>query len=161
MCIASPLSAEETVLKTAPVPNRLLRQGDAILFTRDQDKGVRIELNTRHLNKVRKKIIESEKTHWPDSADSLAYQTALNTACDEALKNGKGVLKFTIEWIRHPDGNGTVYITSEEDTQTLTELSPAYLEKNMIFILIDRFDLTQTEAKALLTPDNKKPTPNN
>ena len=141
-------ASEEVVLKTAPVPNRLLRQGDAVYFRDGETLGVRIVLNTRHLDRVKEKILESEKMNWPDHPDSSRYCTALTKACLEALTDGSGKIPFTIEWRVDPNETGTVHLKWRQGAQTLRGLSPDYLKRNFALILEDRFGIE--------TPGEKK-----
>jgi len=138
---------EVVVLRSAPVPNRLLRQGDALLIRNGELFGVRIDLNTRHLRKVRSKILQSEQQNWPDHPGSLQYRNALITITDTLLKqNGK--VTFRIDWFLKPDGSGIVTVGNETGHQKLETLPADYLKDNLLLILQDRFDLTAEEAEA-------------
>lgn len=139
----------ETVIRTAPIPNRLLRQGDALLLeSADGTRFVRIDLHTRHLARVEAKIIESESQNWPGSPDSAAYIDALRTLCRQARATRTGgPVSLLIDW--HPRH---VTLTRGETTLHLSALSPDYLRENLILILIDRFNLSREDALHLLTP---------
>ena len=140
-------ASEEVVLKTAPVPNRLLRQGDAVYFRDGETLGVRIVLNTRHLDRVKEKILESEKKNWPDHPDSSRYCAALTQACQQALTAGSGKIPFTIEWRVDPNETGTVHLKWRQGTQTLRGLSADYLKQNFALILEDRFGIESRGEK--------------
>ena len=134
------------VLRGAPVPNRLLRQGDALMIRKGNRFGVRIDLHTRHLRRVRDKILESETLNWPDHPGSRRYRKALASVTDPLLKQ-KGKVAFRIDWLLHPDGTGTVTVGNDQERTRLDNLPPDYVKDNLLLILQDRFDLTPEEAE--------------
>lgn len=142
------ISRAETVLRQSPIPNRLLRQGEALLIEADDTtRFVRIDLHTRHLDRIEAKIIESETRNWPDSPDSTAYIEALRRVCREARAAQKGPIALRIDWT--PD---RVTLAQGESVTHLDTLSPEYLRENLVLILVDRFALTPDAARTLLTP---------
>lgn len=145
------IKAEDTVLKTAPVPNRLLKQGEARLITRGDAIGVRIHLHTRHLETVRDRILATETANWPEHPASVRYREALSATTAAMLESGNGKLRFQIEWFLRKDGSGYVRIGNETHHRELADLPINYLKRNLLLIMADRFDLTEKEAQALLT----------
>ncbi|MDF3128593.1 hypothetical protein P0Y35_05245 [Kiritimatiellaeota bacterium B1221] len=140
------LPAEERVVQSAPIPNRILRQGDALLIQPEfGPRFIRIALTTKHLGKVENKIIAGEKQNWPDSKDSARYLKALRELCAQAVESGEKPVILTINW--HPDRVELLY---QDRSITLDDLSADYLQKNLRLILIDRFDLSSDEAEILL-----------
>jgi hypothetical protein len=139
---ATVMTAEETVLREAPVPNRMLRQGTAVHFRDGSEEGVRIAFHTRHLPRIEEKILESERTNWPEHPDSLRYREALSDACRKALETGSGRVGFTIEWRTGPEGGGRVTLSWTGGELVLKDLDPDYVSKNLTLILEDRFGIT-------------------
>jgi len=142
------IHAEDTVVRTAAVPNRLLRQGEARLVRGPRFVAVQIKLHTRHLAKVRDAIAESESATWPDSPDSARYLHALDTSCAQALRAHSGKIHFEIEWRLRANGTGRVRISGGDEDHVLDNLSPDYLKHNLALIMADRFDFSKAEALA-------------
>lgn len=140
------LFGEEVVRMEKPVPNRLLRQGEAQLIQNGSRVGVRIKLHTRHLTKVQEKIQQGEAANWPGSSESKRYLQNLNALCDEVLAASKGKVNFSIEWMLEADGSGKVKLQSSESKRVLSDLSPEYLKKNLALIMADNFDFSEAEA---------------
>ncbi len=136
------------VLRKEPIPNRLLRQGDALLIRDDTYVGVRIDLNTRHLERVCTKILSSEQTNWPNHAGSQAYQFALQAT--EPLRQQGGKHTLQIDWLITTNGTGIVELRTADQCQTLRDLPAAYLHQNLILILKDQFGLSISEATQIL-----------
>ncbi len=140
------LPAGEQVIKSAPIPNRILKQGEALLIQPESGpRFMRIALATKHLGKVEQKIIAGEKENWPDSEDSAAYLKVLRQICNQAAVNGDKPVVFSIHW--HPDRVEFIY---QGQVYPVENLSTLYLEKNLQLILIDRFGLSTEEAETLL-----------
>ena len=107
------LTAAETVLDTAQVPNRLLRQGEARWILREDAVGVTIDLHTRYLKRVRKKILATEKKNWPGNPASRLYCEALDSVTKTLLSTRDGKIPFRIEWFLSADGKGRVFVTRD------------------------------------------------
>ncbi|WFB36686.1 hypothetical protein P3T73_02785 [Kiritimatiellota bacterium B12222] len=141
--------AEESIIARAAIPNRLLKQGEMQLVAPDNaPRFIRIELSTRHLSKVEKKIVEKETLNWPDSPDSLLYLEVLHSLCTQALASGVQPVVLSIQW--HPD---RVSVHYQDQQPVLTNLSPEYLKQNLLLIARDGLDLSAVEAQTLLTPE--------
>ncbi len=148
LLLLAPLLPADTILRSAPIPNRLLRQGDALVL--DTDNGarlLRIDLHTRHLARVEAKIVEAESLHWPESPHSAAFRAALRAATVEALRDAEGPVAFRIDW--SPD---SVLISHGDRSIPVPGLSPDYIRENRILIAMDRFDIDRPTAEHLLTP---------
>lgn len=143
----SPSWGEEAVLQKVPLPNRMLRQGDALLIASGEGIGVRIALETRHLKKVEEKILASETENWPDSPDSQRYRASLQRACAAALAQSTGKIPFTIEWFVSPDSKGVVRLYFGDEILEIEDFPADYLQKNLAFIIADNFDMTFVEAE--------------
>ena len=140
------LFAEEQVIKRAPLPNRILKQGEALLIQPESgSRFMRIALSTKHLAKVESKIIEGEKRNWPNSADSAAYLKVLRDICRQAIANGDKPVILTLNW--HSDRVELIY---QDKIYPVENLSAEYMEQNLSHILRDRFDLSPAQAKDLL-----------
>lgn len=140
------LWGEEVVRMEKPIPNRLLRQGELKVIQNGTNIELRIELKTRHLEKVRDKIIQAETENWPNSADSLQYLKAINATSKTALHTGKGKINFRIIWILQGDEQGSIHLVTDTQKVVLPEFSPHYLKRNMALILADNFDFSEAEA---------------
>ncbi len=140
---------EVEVLRKAPVPNSILRQGDALLIRERERFGGRIDLHTRHLARVRDRILKSEQTNWPRDPASQRYRQALEKITDTLLAQ-KGKTPFRIDWFLHADGSGTVTLGNDDHRIRIDDLPPEYLRGNLLLILQDRFDLTSGQAAAEL-----------
>lgn len=146
-----PVKGEETILQQVPVPNRMLRQGDALLIESGDGIGVRIDLHTRHLKKVEEKILEAETGNWPASPDSQRYLTLLRRACAEAQQLAEGKVAFSIEWWLTSPEKGHVRLRYAGRQADLADLSSAYLQKNLAYIIADHFDMSAGEAAAWIS----------
>ncbi|MDA3873149.1 MAG: hypothetical protein PF795_04240 [Kiritimatiellae bacterium] len=145
------LRAEERILLRSAIQNQLFTQGEATLRQSENRSQIRIDLHTRHLGRVEATILESEQKNWPDSADSHRFQTALHEACKAAQNGSSGKISFLIEWTLTDEKTGQVRLVWSGGEQTLKDLSPDYIRRNMSLILMDQFDLTQAKANAFLS----------
>jgi hypothetical protein len=145
------LSAQEQILLKQPIPNRILRQGEATLLQTRNRTRIRIELHTRHLTRIEAKIISSEQQNWPDSADSLRFQTALIEAFTAARTESEKKVSFLIQWTCTADQTGDVKLVWSGGERILEDLSPNYIRDNMQFILMDQFDLNRVQAEKFLS----------
>lgn len=146
------VSAEEAIVLRRPIPNRLLKQGEARLTRDENGSRIRIDLNTRHLARVERKILAGEKQNWPESADSRRFQDALTQACRTAA-SAEGKVPFLIEWSFTPETTGSVRLKWTGGETILDDLDPAYIRENMILILMDQFSLKRANAEKTLFPE--------
>jgi hypothetical protein len=111
---------------------------------------MRIALSTKHINRVEEKIIEGETKNWPDSADSARYLAVLRSICSQAIANKEKPVVLTMNW--HPD---RVIVEHQSQHYPVTGLSSEYLEKNLLLIIQDRFDLSAADALHLLQQEEQ------
>ncbi|MGA0368463.1 MAG: hypothetical protein ACO3N7_03330, partial [Kiritimatiellia bacterium] len=118
------LFGEEKVLMEKAVPNRIIRQGDLRVKTSGEQLILQIDLQTRHLGRIQKKILQSETANWPESYDSLQYQQTLSKVIETSRPRKDGKTEFFIEWRLGSNGGGSVLLRNAENEVSLTELSP-------------------------------------
>jgi hypothetical protein len=137
---------EETVVHRRPVPNRLLKQGEAqVIEVANGARFLRLDFDTKHLRRIEKAIRNAEQTNWPESADSTAYLEALNRMCETALQHADGPVSLVLEW-----RDEEVRLVQDDQEERLP-LASEYLRENRLLILMDRFGVSKEEAKELLT----------
>lgn len=127
----------EDVLRRAPVPNALLRQGEVRLVVGEGRIVVGTYLHTRHLDRVLAKIVRSEAINWPDDPRAAAFVEALRAMAERAALAGSGPREMAI---RFEDRAGVCCVVLARPGEERVLASDAtYVRRNQELILADVF----------------------
>ena len=138
LLLAATAHASDTILAQAKVPNALIAQAEVFLIERGSEILVQTRIDTLFPNKVRNKIIQSERKNWGKNIDMEAYLVALNAAFAEYEKQ-KREKPLVIEFIAITNGYRADFRFSSDTVWRSIPLSASYLQKNQEYILRKAF----------------------
>ncbi len=158
----------DVVVDRAPVPSAWFRVGEVRIVRRGDTDVVQTILRTRYLARVAARIVEKDRSNWPPGSsgrtDSDRYVEALERAAADVLRaERQDVPSLLIEFARGPGVSAVVFAEPRvvrdadglhvSDARTLAVLRPseAYVERDMILIVSDSFDISESEASARLS----------
>lgn len=164
--------ADGSVLRRARIPSEQNAQGETRLIHREQGACVQTLLHTTALRRGIHEMLKKEKAAWPagapGSADSLAYQAALEAAKDhvaagaEARQAPDGRVSLLMEVSLTPTAAGYAFydvrVTREADEFMVTDkrliasatASRYYVSRAMHLMSAAAFRLPEEELTGLL-----------
>lgn len=147
-------TAGDTVLERAPVPSRVLRQGEVRLVQRGSNIVVQTILFTRYLPRVSRAIMQKEVRNWPPGdADAAHFRDALAQAVQAVLRDaaGEGRVALGFDFVCGPNAAEVTFYRPDvvptgegldvKGTAPMAsiEVSPEYVRGNQELILQDNF----------------------
>ena len=158
----------DVVVDSTPVPSAWFRVGEVRIVRRGDTDVVQTILRTRYLSRVAARIAEKDRSNWPPGssgrADSDRYVEALERAADDVLRaDRREVPSLLIEFARGPGVSAVVLAephvvrdadglhVSDARTIAVLRASEAYVERDMILIVSDSFDVSESDASARLS----------